>query len=178
MTSMKPEKMDVTKTVKKIHHKEKTGDDSFPVTVDSKFSITKKQDISYESESDVDETFLNDDTFEDSCDHHITYLKELAKVAQISYDTYREDREDFKDCIDRYRKLMIEKSALTDALDDIKSDMNTLSKKVTTSKKLKKSAGKKMRNSKSTMTSYFMKVSDHKKQHAKTLLKTQKKLNK
>ena len=108
----------ITKT-EKTHVRDGTGDDSFPITEDSKHS-SEKYDMLEESESGVDDIKLADDTFEESCDHHITYLQELAKVAQVSYDKYKDDREDFKDCLDCYRKYMIEKSALTDTLNETK----------------------------------------------------------
>ncbi len=166
---MKPEKVVIKK-----HTKNGTRDESFPITKDSDYSVEKLD----ESESDVDEILLNDDTFEDSCDHHIQYLVDLAKVAQISFDKYTDERDEFKMQIDEYRELMIQKSALVDTMNDLKSDIAVLTKKISTSKKHKKNAGKTMRTAKSIMTSYFMKVSDHKKANAKTLLKTQKKLTK
>ena len=176
--SVRPNYQAIPKPVKKIHVRDGTRDDSFPVTENSELSVEKFDNMLEESESGIDEVVLSDDTFEESCDHHITYLQELAAVAQVSYDKYKDDREDFKDCLDCYRKYMIEKSALTDTLNDIKSEMVTLNKKITTSKKSKRSAGKRMKISKSVMTGYFMKVSEHKTKNKKTLLKTQKKLTK
>ena len=167
MTSMKPEKSVLIKK----HKKEGTRDESFPVTENSKYSQS-------EETSDMDETFLTDPTFEESCDCHIQYLQDLAKVAVISFDTYKDDKDEFKDSIDYYRKYMIEKSALMEALNGLKVEMAVLDKKIQASLKVKKKAGKKMKNSKSVMTGYFMKVSEHKKAHTKTLLKTQKKLTK
>ena len=205
MTSLKPDSTKII--IGKKHKKERTRDEAFPITSDSEYSTEKQTDLMLnlvlahdrerikknktsldkpqgndegeydESESD-DEKFLEETKFEDSCDHHIQYLKNLAEVAQESFDKYTDDRNKFKVCIDEYRKLIIERRHLIDTLNDLKAEIAVLAKKISTSKKFKKQSGKKMRYAKSIMTGYFMKVSDHKKANAKTLLKTQKKLTK